>query len=120
MERLTKKTVGCFEYALKEHEPVPGEFGTYEAFFDYSMAVRKLGRYEDAEEAKALKHMTNGDRIRAMSDEELAVWLNSFGTICVICSENTFVCDDETIACGRCAVGITNWLKQPAEVEHDT
>lgn len=61
---------------------------------------------------------TNGDRIRAMMDAELAEWLVSVGTICEICSENTSVCDDETIACGRCAVGITNWLKQPAEDEH--
>ena len=48
MERLTEKTVDCFEYALKDHKAVPGEFGTYDAFFDYSMAVKRLGRYEDA------------------------------------------------------------------------
>lgn len=47
MERLTEKAVGCFEYALKDHKAVPGEFGTYEAFFDYSMAVKRLGHYED-------------------------------------------------------------------------
>ena len=47
MERLTEKTVGCFEYALKYHKAVPGEFGTYDAFFDYSMAVKRLGHYED-------------------------------------------------------------------------
>lgn len=50
MERLTEKTIGCFEYRLKEHKPVIGEFGTYEAFYDYLMAVRALGKYEDAEE----------------------------------------------------------------------
>ena len=47
MERLTEKTVGCFEYALKDHKAVPGEFGTYDAFFDYSMAVKRLGHYEN-------------------------------------------------------------------------
>ena len=47
MERLTEKTVGCFEYALKDHKAVPGEFGTYDAFFDYSVAVKRLGHYED-------------------------------------------------------------------------
>ena len=47
MERLTEKTVGCFEYSLKDHKAVPGEFGTYDAFFDYSMAVKRLGHYED-------------------------------------------------------------------------
>ena len=46
-ERLTEKTVGCFEYALKDHKAVPGEFGTYDSFFDYSMAVKRLGHYED-------------------------------------------------------------------------
>ena len=48
MERLTEKSVGCFEYALKDHKAVPGEFGTYDAFFDYSMAVKRLGHYEDS------------------------------------------------------------------------
>ena len=48
MERLTEKTVGCFEYALKDHKAVPGEFCTYDAFFDYSMAVKRLGHYEDS------------------------------------------------------------------------
>ena len=47
MERLTEKTIGCFEYSLKDHKPIVGEFGTYEAFFNYSMAVRLLGKYED-------------------------------------------------------------------------
>lgn len=47
MERLTEKSVGCFKYALKDHKAVPGEFGTYEAFYDYSMAVMRLGEYEE-------------------------------------------------------------------------
>ena len=47
MDRLTEKTVGCFQYALKDHKAEVGEFGTYEAFFDYSVAVKKLGEYED-------------------------------------------------------------------------
>ena len=47
MEWLTEKTVGCFEYALKDHKAVPGEFCTYDAFFDYSMAVKRLGHYEE-------------------------------------------------------------------------
>lgn len=47
MERLTEQASGCFEYRLKDHEAIPGEFGTYDAFFDYSVAVKKLGRYED-------------------------------------------------------------------------
>lgn len=46
-QRLTEKTIGCFKYALKDHKAVPREFGTYEAFFDYSMAVMRLGELED-------------------------------------------------------------------------
>lgn len=59
MNRLTEKTIGCFAYTLKDHKPVVGEFGTYDAFFDYSMAVKRLGEYEDTgltpDEIKALK-----------------------------------------------------------------
>ena len=47
MDRLTEKTIGCFEYDLKDHEHVIGEFSTYDAFYAYSMAVKRLGQYED-------------------------------------------------------------------------
>lgn len=47
MKRLTEKTVGCFEYRLKDHKPVIGAFNDYDTFFDYSMAVRQLGKLED-------------------------------------------------------------------------
>ena len=47
MERLTKKSVGNFKYDLKDHEHIIGEFATYDAFFNYSMAVKRLGEYED-------------------------------------------------------------------------
>lgn len=63
------------------------------------------------EEVESL--FTNADRVRSMTDEELAKWFLSFGTICEICSDVEIFCDDGTIACGRCAIGIENWLKQP-------
>lgn len=70
MERLTQKAVGCFEYALKYHKAVPGEFGTYEAFFDYSMAVKRLGHYEDTglepEEVAGLCAMDKRSRMAKM------------------------------------------------------
>lgn len=47
MSRLTKSTIGSFEYDLKDHNHISREFGTYDAFFNYSMAVKKLGEYED-------------------------------------------------------------------------
>lgn len=54
--------------------------------------------------------LTNADRIRAMSDEELAVFLN-----------NVNVCDARTheectlLFCAQCGDCVLNWLQQPAE-----
>jgi hypothetical protein len=47
VERLTKKTIGCFKYDLKNLEHTPGEFNDYDAFFEYHMAVKRLGELED-------------------------------------------------------------------------
>lgn len=58
------------------------------------------------------KITTNADRIRIMTDEELAVFLLS-----------TEVCDDQPIEKCRkandvvCTACVLEWLKQPAEVE---
>lgn len=57
MERYTKKTIGCFEYDIKQYESgkewiqfriIPGAFADYDTFFAYQMAIRRLGKYEDA------------------------------------------------------------------------
>ena len=73
MERLTAKTVGCFEYALKDHKAVPGEFGTYDAFFDYSMAVKRLGHYEDTGlEPEDLKKAFNETAILKLAAQALS------------------------------------------------
>lgn len=65
MDRLTEKTIGCFEYALKDHKPVVGEFSTYDAFYNYSTAVKRLGQYEDTgltpEEITALQEALGGE-----------------------------------------------------------
>src|SRR5699024_734820 len=47
MERLTEKTIGAFKYELKNHEARTGEFNDYDTFFNYSMAVKRLGELED-------------------------------------------------------------------------
>ena len=78
MERLTEKTVGCFEYALKDHKAVPGEFGTYDAFFDYSMAVKRLGHYEDTglepeEIERIVDAYGRGHTLRTESAERLEI-----------------------------------------------
>lgn len=60
MERLTKETIGCFKFDLKDHKHEKGEFATYDAFFNYSMAVKRLGEYENTglepEEIEGLKN----------------------------------------------------------------
>ncbi len=59
MSRLTEKTIGCFKFDLKEHRHVAREFNTYDAFYNYSMAVKRLGEYEESgltpEEVKILR-----------------------------------------------------------------
>ena len=58
-------------------------------------------------------HFTNADRIRAMSDENLAEWINDTGVICNLCAYQK-ECE---VPCGRetCIEGIAKWLQQPAE-----
>lgn len=46
-ERLTEKSVGCFKYSLKDHVAKVGEYGTYDAFYDNSIAIMRLGELED-------------------------------------------------------------------------
>lgn len=65
-----------------------------------------LGEPEYAEiEYKEIR-ITNGDRIRAMSDEELAA------VIMCPCDNQTGLCSE--VGCIACCL---DWLKQPAEVE---
>jgi hypothetical protein len=62
------------------------------------------------------KPMTNADRIRAMSDEELAKWLLDMMSHKVVCfDEGAFPytpCRNEEHDCVKCGI---EWLKQPAE-----
>ena len=47
-QRLTiRDNIGCFKYDLKDFKHKIGEFGDYDAFFAYSMAVKRLGELED-------------------------------------------------------------------------
>ena len=56
------------------------------------------------------KKATNADRIRAMSDEELAECLEQLP----ICKEKAQECIKAEYRCGEC---LLEWLKQPAEGE---
>lgn len=62
------------------------------------------------------KEMTNADRIRAMSDEELAKWLLDMMSHKVACfGEGAFPytpCRNEEHDCVKCGI---EWLKQPVE-----
>ena len=65
---------------------------------------------------------TNADRIRAMSDEELAQWLNSFGgdLFCLNKKECVELVDaDKDIPAERCQRCVMDWLQQPAEDRKD-
>lgn len=68
------------------------------------------GEDRELEKRSCYIPMTNGDRIRSMSDEELAKIISDGGCppkISEIVCETT----DDCNVCWR------NWLKQPAEVE---
>ena len=77
------------------------------------MAVKALGDVTD----KNVGKMTNADRIRSMSDEELATMLKDYKD----CSKNCIisngkhcyqVCEEESV--------LLKWLQQPAEEDkHD-
>lgn len=71
--------------------------------------------------------MTNADRIRAMSDEELADFLEKINPIncdcCVYMRPCRLEYDEETVNYAEkynCKDGFMQWLQQPAEEEeHD-
>jgi hypothetical protein len=78
--------------------------------------LRGLANCEDKEqmaryiEEHQPKPMTNADRIRAMTDEELVVFINTFN----ICDNRTnFECKFNYGAdCSEC---VLDWLRQPVE-----
>lgn len=46
-KRLTEKVKDCFQYDLKDFKHKIGEFGDYDTFFAYSMAIKRLGELEE-------------------------------------------------------------------------
>ena len=59
---------------------------------------------------KPYKPITNADKIRSMSDEELCKFLGEY-KFCDICDEG---CDSCTYN-GDCDKRLFDWIKQPAE-----
>ena len=75
------------------------------------------------EAAEHYKPDTNADRIREMSDEELAKHLVEIGWDCHLCSEHKRL-DNEPLLRGekcdeKCVEHCLEWLKQPAEEGSD-
>lgn len=81
---------------------------------DYTKCVKESNlaiKRKNCPKAKTEKVKTNADRIRAMSDEELARFL----------AENEWECETYN-DCAKCprmtydgCVSLSKWLKQPAE-----
>ena len=79
------------------------------------MAVKALEDVTD----KNVGKMTNSDRIRAMSDEELAMFISEIADECernTECNQQCYGCDIKYCVRESCL----KWLQQPAEEDkHD-
>ena len=73
------------------------------------------GKILNGETVKDCHQMTNADRIRSMSDEELSAWIASMTTVCECCAE---INECESPKCfNKCLHGVEDWLKQPPKGE---
>lgn len=77
------------------------------------------GCIHDPDATDKYEPMTNADRIRAMSDEELAKHLHDIGWDCHLCAEHRRL-DNEPLLRGekcdeKCVEHCLEWLKQPVK-----
>ena len=91
--------------------------GEYRLQFETDNKAHYLIMQSSARRCVDCEHMTNADRIRSMSDEELVVFLDEFGGRCLECAE-----DAKNKSCPIYKEGyycrpqdIMKWLQQPAE-----
>ena len=86
-------------------------------------SANRCPNYETVKESSAYlcgvlderkRKKTNADRIRSMSDEELAEQLELMTTICELCAKQKNCADVQDY--NYCMEGILEWLQQPAEV----
>lgn len=61
--------------------------------------------------AREISPVTNADKIRMMSDEDLAKWLHELSCVCECCTMGDSECDLEGSA--GCELHILNWLRTP-------
>ena len=78
------------------------------------------GEFHQNKEEPFMPPMTNAYRIRSMSDEELAVFLDDLTCLCVDCNDHDGVNENCPIykqGCGRYCEpkDLMDWLQQPAE-----
>ena len=95
--------------------------GEYRLQFETDNIEYYLLMQETARRRVDGKPVTNADRIRAMSDEELAKHLVDIGWDCHFCTEHWRL-DNEPFMYGKkcnekCVENCLEWLKQPAEGE---
>jgi Lar family restriction alleviation protein len=57
--------------------------------------------------------VTNADRIRSMTDEELAVWLVDANMCERVCAEEDYC------GCDVCVKRVIDWLERPVKEEHN-
>lgn len=71
--------------------------------------------YADAEQRERVekKRMTNGGRIRQMTDEELADWITDGHEQCDLCAFGACKIESE------CLEGVMKWLKQEVSNDRD-
>lgn len=85
------------------------------------MLFRGMGRHsltEIREKVAYVKTMTNADRIRAMSDEELTdiiYDLNMAGTFCTNRKECEELLDNDKLTDDMCKKCLLEWLRKPVE-----
>ena len=103
------------EWEQKKEPFITIEVETEEDFEFIGNAIAFYKKHMD-EQAKP---QTNADRIRAMSDEELADnWMRDF-VVCHRCAYR-YECEcDEYVTYEKCKEGIVEWLQQPAEEVKD-
>ena len=98
-------------YSIEWYDPTKNEYflGYSSYYIDYVFKWLEE-RFEIVETPK-----TNADRIRAMSDEELAKWIDWIFGRCEWCDTDKIATDDcNDVECAPC---ILKWLQQPFEGE---
>jgi hypothetical protein len=74
------------------------------------------GKFFEYVEKPFMPPKTNADRIRAMSDVELAKWIDWLFGRCEWCDTDKMATDDcNDVECTPC---IVEWLQQPTEVDN--